>query len=72
MYWMGFSYLEAYRLPVWQRTWFVERLQKEFKQASERNNGEYTHSRAAHDNDPTTRSLMGMRPNAPAKLRRFT
>jgi hypothetical protein len=69
---MGFSYLEAYRLPVWQRQWFVERLQKEFKQAAERNNGEYTPSRAAHENDPTTRAMMGMRPNSPAKLRRFT
>ena len=69
---MGFSYAEAYRLPVWQRHWFVDRLKREFKDASESNDGEYTHTRAAHNNDPQTRALMGLRPNTPAKLRRFT
>ena len=38
MYYMGFTYNEAYRLPLWQRTWFVDRLNKEFNKANE--NGE--------------------------------
>lgn len=67
---MGFTYSEAYRLPIWQRQWFVERLKKELKGAE--GNEEYTHNRATHNNDPQTRALMGLRPDAPAKLRRFT
>ena len=69
---MGFSYREAYMLPIWQRRWFVDRLKKEFKSSKEENDGEYTHTRAAHHNDPEMRSMMGLRPNTPAKLRRFT
>lgn len=67
---MGFTYSEAYRLPIWQRQWFVERLRKELKGPEDKE--EYQHSRAAHKNDPQTRAMMGLRPNAPAKLRRFT
>ena len=67
---MGFTYSEAYRLPIWQRQWFVERLKKELKGPD--NKEEYVHNKAAHNNDPQTRALMGLRPDAPAKLRRFT
>jgi len=71
MYYMGFTYNEAYRLPLWQRTWFVDRLNKEFNKANE--NGEPAMSRAAHANDPESRSMMGMaRGHSPARLRRFT
>ena len=71
MYYTGFTYTEAYRLPLWQRRWFIERINEEFKRAQD--NGESAHSRAAHANDPQTRSMMGMaRENPPAKLRRFT
>ena len=68
---MGFTYREAYTLPLWQRRWFVERIQKEFKRASER--GEQPNSRAAHDNDATSRALRGMsRSETPSRIRRFT
>ena len=68
---MGFTYNEAYRLPLWQRKWFVDRLNKEFTKANE--NGDTTMSRAAHSNDPETRSMMGMaRTQSPSRLRRFT
>ena len=64
---MGFTYKEVYDLPVWQRIWFLERLNKEIKKS---NDGQ---TRAAHTNDPQTRALQGkMRHQVPAKLRRFT
>ena len=63
---MGFTHTEAMSLPIWQRTWFIERVIKEMKDA----HGE---SRAAHANDAQTRALMGKsRTAVPAKLRRFT
>ena len=71
MYYMGFTYSEAYSLPIWQRHWFLERMQKEIKQANEGQNE--AGSRAAHHNDPTTRALMGrQRQQSPSRLRRFT
>jgi hypothetical protein len=71
MYYMGFTYSEAYRLPLWQRKWFIDRINKEFTRANE--SGEQSMSRAAHANDPESRSMMGMsRAQSPARLRRFT
>lgn len=70
MYYVGFSYKEAYDLPVWIRSWFIKRTSEEFKRAAEK--GETPPSRAAHHNDPSTRSLQGQRPHTPARLRRFT
>ena len=29
---MGFGYRECYLLPVWQRVWFIERINKEIQQ----------------------------------------
>jgi hypothetical protein len=68
---MGFSYIEAYNIPVWQRRWFIQRLNKEFAKAAEAN--QPAKSKAAHTNTPEARSLMGNhRATVPAKLRRFT
>jgi hypothetical protein len=70
MYYMGFTYTEAYTLPIWQRIWFIERISKEIKSASEAGSGA---SRAAHTNSPGDRAMMGRHnPHAPARLRRFT
>ena len=67
---MGFTFEECYRLPVWQRRWFLERLNKELKAANEAQSGA---SRAAHANAPEARALMGRhRAQTPARLRRFT
>jgi hypothetical protein len=67
MYYGGFGYKEAYFLPIWQRVWFIQRMQEEFK----RSNNEQT--RAAHANSPEHRAMMGRsRTDAPANLRRFT
>lgn len=67
MYYIGFSYEAAMNLPVWQRTWFIERTVEEFKKS----NGEQ--SKAAHSNSHDMRALQGKSHTfAPAKLRRFT
>ena len=70
MYYMGFSYWECYNIPIRYRIWFISRLNKELQRASEKEN---TPTRAAHQNNPQTRSLMGLnRGETPARLRRFT
>ena len=70
MYYIGFTYTEAYNLPVWQRIWFINRTNEEFKKANE---AQSDASRAAHANTPDQRALRGMaRQQAPARLRRFT
>jgi hypothetical protein len=67
MYYTGFSYREAYNLPIWQRSWFIERINKELKASQGQN------TRAAHANTPDARALMGRaRANVPSNLRRFT
>ena len=63
---MGFTYYEAYNIPIWQRVWFIKRISKEIEKA----NGA---SKAAHSNSEDVRAMQGMhRANPPAKLRRFT
>ena len=37
IYHLGFTYKDAYNLPVWQRLWFINRLKEEFKRAKENN-----------------------------------
>ena len=70
MYYMGFSYWECYNIPTQYRVWFIQRLNKELTRASESEN---VPTRAAHQNSPQTRALMGLnRAEAPARLRRFT
>ena len=70
---MGFTYVECYNIPVWQRIWFIERLNKEIKRANDANNGQGAPTRGAHDNTPDARQLMGrQRAQVPANLRRFT
>ncbi len=69
MYYMGFTYDEAYNIPVWQRIWFLKRLNKEIKRANEANKGNGAATRAAHQNTPESRELMGRHRNmVPAKL----
>ena len=70
MYYGGFTYTEAYRLPVYQRYWFIDRLNKEIKKASDGDAPQG--SRASHDNDPQMRAMLGRRPDAPPRMRRFS
>ena len=74
-YYCGFTYQDVRSMPVAERNWFVDRLVKEFerqnKQAKE--NDTVPLSKAAHANDPATRTIMGMsRSNPPTRSRRFT
>lgn len=70
MYYMGFTYVECYNIPVWQRIWFLERLNKEIKRANSKDGGA---SRAAHTNQADARAMQGRaRAQVPSKLRRFT
>ena len=70
MYYMGFTYVEAYNIPIWQRYWFLERLNKEIKRANDAQSGA---SRAAHANSADARAMAGRsRAQVPSKLRRFT
>ena len=66
MYYMGFSYIEAFNIPIWQRIWFIQRINDEFKKSQNA-------SKAAHQNTPDERSMKNLsRSHVPAKLRRFT
>ena len=66
MYYMGFSYDEAYNLPIWQREWFIKRINKEIKASQGQ-------SRSAESNSAEARALMGRnRSHVPSRLRRFT
>ena len=72
MYYMGFGYRECYLLPVWQRIWFIKRINKEISRTADANDGNAV-TKGAHHNDPSTRAMMGrQRAHVPAKLRRFT
>lgn len=70
MYHCGFTFVEAYNLPVQYKRWFIERLNKEL--TAHAADGE-TATRAAHQNTPDIRAMQGRtRTNVPSKLRRFT
>ena len=64
MYYSGFSFRDAYRIPVWQRVWFVERIQTEIQKSQGQSRG---HEGAE------ARALQGKhRQFTPANQRRFT
>lgn len=68
MYYGGFTYTEAYHLPIWQRIWFIERISKEIKDS-----GKEGEQQSRGHQHPEARALMGRaRANVPSKLRRFT
>ena len=63
MYYIGFSYRDAYRLPVYQRKWFIERVIQEIKS---------TNSSKGHRSAEENAMSGKMRSQSPANLRRFT
>jgi len=70
MYYMGFTYREAYLLPVWQRMWFIKRIQGELNRTTADGN---TNSRGIAENRADLRSTRDFnRSRPPAKLRRFS
>jgi hypothetical protein len=72
MYYCGFSYSDARGLTLRHREWFVQRVIKEMTKSSEKKDSS-SQSRAAHQNSPDVRNLLGLdRDHVPANLRRFT
>lgn len=70
MYYSGFTYVEAYNMPVAYRRWFIDRVSRELNKTSEEGD---TQSRALHQNQPDVRAMQGrVRPQTPSRLRRFT
>ncbi len=74
MYYGGFSYTEAYNIPVAYKKWFIDRTRKEIQgPEKDSNNPGQGNSRAHHHNPSDVASLMGKtRPESPARLRRFS
>ncbi len=72
MYYGGFTYTEAYNLPVRYKLWFVNRIAKELKRSQE---GEAPQGdRTPSSNTPETAALLGRvkSANTAARNRRFT
>jgi hypothetical protein len=70
MYYGGFTWRETQHMPVAYKRWFIERINREFKNTSEKGQAQ---SRAAHQNTPDVRALQGRaREQVPSRLRRFT
>ena len=70
MYYAGFTYTEAYNLPVAYKAWFIKRIQKELSRSQEDGGAQ---SRALHQNTPDIRALQNKtRTETPSRLRRFT
>jgi hypothetical protein len=71
MYYGGFSYKEAYNIPVVYKRWFVDRIVKELNRGSDEDGGQ-AQSRALHQNSPDVRAMQGKaRTQTPSRLRRF-
>ena len=71
MYYMGFTYQDTRNIPVWKRSWFVNRLIKEFENARENNSQQY--SKASHMNTPEQKMFRGsFRESSPSRLNRPT
>jgi hypothetical protein len=70
MYHCGFTYREAYDLPVAYKRWWIERTSRELAKTTEEG---ATMSRGLHANTPDVRAAQGrQRTNVPARLRRFS
>jgi hypothetical protein len=70
IYYGGFTFTEAWKLPISYRQWFINRISKEMNKGGE---GQGAQSRATHQNTSDVRSLQGMtRAEGPSRTRRFT
>ncbi len=70
-YYLGFTKSDIEAMAIQHRIWYIERVQREISAHAAANpNG--AHSKGAHDNSPDARAFRGERPDAPARLRRFT
>jgi hypothetical protein len=76
MYYGGFTYSEAYKLPVVYKRWYIERIVKELNKGSgtddSTDGASGASSRALHQNSPDVRAMQGrQRAQSPSRLRRF-
>ena len=58
IYHLGFTYQDAYKLPVWQRFWFINRLKEEFKQAKENNSSPNSRAQRTNSGSRQFRKMM--------------
>jgi len=71
MYYGGFTFTEAYNIPVSYKRWFVDRLVQELTRKGP--DGSDAPTRAAHADTPDVRAMQGRsREQVPSRLRRFT
>lgn len=71
MYYMGFTFQDTRNIPIWKRSWFIQRLKKEFDTAKDNNTQAYT--RASHANTPEQKMFRGsFRDSSPSRLNRAT
>ena len=65
MYYLGFTYKDAFNLPVWKRKWFLDRVVREITK---------TKVTKESANDPINRafSQSARQDHAPSRLRRFS
>lgn len=59
VYHLGFTYEDAYKLPVWQRFWFIGRLKEEFKQAKENNQSPASSAHRTNSGSRQVRKAFG-------------
>ena len=68
IYYMGFTYHDAYSLPIFKRRWFIKRFIKEVNPKDKDQPGP---TRASHLQTPETRALTGAhRTFSPNRLNR--
>ena len=68
MYYIGFSYIDAYNLPISIRKWFIKRFIKEI---SKENNDNPAPLKASHTQTAETRLFKGShRTHSPNRLNR--
>lgn len=68
-YYMGFTYHDAYHLPIFKRRWFIKRFIKEVSQKND--DSKPPPVRATHLQTPETRALTGAhRTFSPNRLNR--
>jgi hypothetical protein len=63
IYYLGMTYGEAYNLPIWKRSWYLERVVKEINKANGDSKGSSQESRGLSNR---------LRPSGPQRTKRFT
>ena len=70
MYYCGFTYSEAYRLPRSERSWFINRVVREMNNTQSQESENSQQVPMFSNMSPEMRTMIGERMSAPNKLRR--